>query len=257
MATARSPISAPGGAEHRSDDRLFRRPDRADGRAAATASWSPPMTRRRRWPRRTRLYQLSRRMPMPAATGRKISPTPPTTSRPRISAAPPSTISPPWSPIRATFWARARWTAPTPTRRADGDRQLRDRASPRPPTSHADQSSSRLRCRQAIGQYAWQRPKRPTDRRSARRRMSGRCRAFPFTPSANFPIPARRLQRAGADRRLSKAHLTVQLGGIDAAVEHYHGQVTPNLLIVETRLKARPRWTNSTAWPRSAIPPPR
>src|SRR5579862_852229 len=51
-----------------------------------------------------------------------------------------------------------------------------------------------------------------------------------------FPDTGAALQRAGADRRLSKAHLTVQLGGISAAVEFYHGQVTPNLLIVETRL---------------------
>src|SRR3569833_2034750 len=42
--------------------------------------------------------------------------------------------------------------------------------------------------------------------------------------------------RAGADRRLAKAHVNVQLGGINAASDHYHGQVTPNLLIVETRL---------------------
>jgi pilus assembly protein CpaE len=51
-----------------------------------------------------------------------------------------------------------------------------------------------------------------------------------------FPDTGASLQRAGADRRLSKAHLTVQLGGIGAAVEHYNGQVTPNLLIVETKL---------------------
>src|SRR6201986_1321454 len=51
-----------------------------------------------------------------------------------------------------------------------------------------------------------------------------------------FPDTGASLQRAGADRRLSKAHLTVQLGGINPAVEFYNGQVTPNLLIVETRL---------------------
>jgi len=51
-----------------------------------------------------------------------------------------------------------------------------------------------------------------------------------------FPDTSTALENAGTDRRLSKAHLTVQLGGIDAAVEHYHGQVTPNLLIVETKL---------------------
>ena len=54
-----------------------------------------------------------------------------------------------------------------------------------------------------------------------------------------FPDTGAALQRAGGDRRLSKAHLTVQLGGINAAVDHYHGQVTPNLLIVETRLNGQ------------------
>ena len=54
-----------------------------------------------------------------------------------------------------------------------------------------------------------------------------------------FPDTGAALQRAGGDRRLSKAHLTVQLGGINAAVDHYNGQVTPNLLIVETRLNGQ------------------
>ena len=51
-----------------------------------------------------------------------------------------------------------------------------------------------------------------------------------------FPDTGAALQRAGGDRRLSKAHLQVQLGGVDAAVEHYNGQITPNLLIIETKL---------------------
>ena len=51
-----------------------------------------------------------------------------------------------------------------------------------------------------------------------------------------FPDTGTALERAGEDRRLARAHLTVQMGGIDAAVGHYHGQVTPNLLIVETKL---------------------
>ena len=54
-----------------------------------------------------------------------------------------------------------------------------------------------------------------------------------------LPDTGASLQRAGADRRLSKAHLTVQLGGVSAAVEHYNGQVTPNLLIVETKLNGQ------------------
>jgi pilus assembly protein CpaE len=51
-----------------------------------------------------------------------------------------------------------------------------------------------------------------------------------------FPDTGASLQRASTDRRLAKAHMTVQLGGIGAAVDHFNGQVTPNLLIVETRL---------------------
>jgi pilus assembly protein CpaE len=43
------------------------------------------------------------------------------------------------------------------------------------------------------------------------------------------------LQRAAADRRLSKAHMDVRLGGVADAVAHFTGQPTPNLLIVETR----------------------
>lgn len=54
-----------------------------------------------------------------------------------------------------------------------------------------------------------------------------------------FPDTGAALQRAAADRRLAKAHFTVQLGGIAGAVEHYQGQVTPNLVIVETRLGGR------------------
>lgn len=54
-----------------------------------------------------------------------------------------------------------------------------------------------------------------------------------------LPDTGNALQRAGDDRRLSKAHLTVELGGITAAVEHFRGQTTPNLLIVETKLSGQ------------------
>lgn len=50
-----------------------------------------------------------------------------------------------------------------------------------------------------------------------------------------FPDTGAALQRAASDRRLAKAHLEVQLGGVQAALNHFHGQVTPNLLIVETQ----------------------
>lgn len=51
-----------------------------------------------------------------------------------------------------------------------------------------------------------------------------------------YPDTGAALQKAAADRRLSKARLGVQLGGIAAAIEYYGEQVTPNLLIVETKL---------------------
>ena len=42
------------------------------------------------------------------------------------------------------------------------------------------------------------------------------------------------IQRAGEDRRLAKAHLTVHMGGIPAAIELYQQAATPNLIMVET-----------------------
>src|SRR4051795_7144018 len=54
-----------------------------------------------------------------------------------------------------------------------------------------------------------------------------------------FPDTGAALQRAGADRRLSKADIGVQLGGVQAAVEYHTKQTGPNLLIVETRLQGK------------------
>ncbi len=54
-----------------------------------------------------------------------------------------------------------------------------------------------------------------------------------------FPDTGAALQRAAADRRLAKAHVTIQLGGVQGAVEHYTGHTTPNLLIIETRLQGQ------------------
>src|SRR3954453_20076973 len=41
------------------------------------------------------------------------------------------------------------------------------------------------------------------------------------------------IQAAGEDRRLGKAHVKVQMGGITAAVEAYRGSPTPNIIILE------------------------
>jgi pilus assembly protein CpaE len=54
-----------------------------------------------------------------------------------------------------------------------------------------------------------------------------------------FPDTGAALQRAATDRRLAKAHIDVQLGGVQAAIDHFSGQVTPNLLMVETKLQGK------------------
>jgi pilus assembly protein CpaE len=41
-------------------------------------------------------------------------------------------------------------------------------------------------------------------------------------------------QSAGEDRRLGKTHLTVQMGGVAAAIESYRTVPTPNVIILET-----------------------
>lgn len=47
---------------------------------------------------------------------------------------------------------------------------------------------------------------------------------------------AEALEHAGLDRRLAKAHLSVHMGGIAAAIAHYAESPTPNLIIVDSAL---------------------
>src|SRR4029079_19267080 len=42
------------------------------------------------------------------------------------------------------------------------------------------------------------------------------------------------IQSAGEDRRLGKAHVKIQMGGIMAAIEAYRGSPTPNVIILES-----------------------
>jgi pilus assembly protein CpaE len=42
------------------------------------------------------------------------------------------------------------------------------------------------------------------------------------------------VRSAGEDRRLGKARLSIQMGGVAAAIEVYHTQPTPNVIILET-----------------------
>lgn len=47
------------------------------------------------------------------------------------------------------------------------------------------------------------------------------------------------VHNAAGDRRLAKAHVNVELGGLPAAIERYHDASTPNLLIVESGMRGR------------------
>ena len=42
------------------------------------------------------------------------------------------------------------------------------------------------------------------------------------------------IQAAGEDRRMAKAHLRIQMGGLAAAAEAYHGAPTPNVIMLES-----------------------
>src|ERR1700741_4152853 len=42
------------------------------------------------------------------------------------------------------------------------------------------------------------------------------------------------VQAAGEDRRLGKAHLKIQMGGIVAAIEAYKNAPTPNVIVLES-----------------------
>ena len=71
----------------------------------------------------------------------------------------------------------------------------------------------------------------------------------PGDPSRARPIPrvniqafcedqdtAAVIEKAAQDRRLAKAHVTVQMGGVQAAVAFYQNASTPNLVIIESLL---------------------
>lgn len=53
------------------------------------------------------------------------------------------------------------------------------------------------------------------------------------------PATSQLLQLASADRRMSRAHITLQPGGIVTATEFYQTAPTPNLIIIESRLKQK------------------
>jgi len=48
------------------------------------------------------------------------------------------------------------------------------------------------------------------------------------------PATAEAIQVAAEDRRLSKAHVSIHMGGASAAVAHYQDSPTPNLIVIES-----------------------
>lgn len=66
-----------------------------------------------------------------------------------------------------------------------------------------------------------------------------RARPIPRISIQSFcesPDVAQSVQMAAEDRRLTKAHVSIHMGGIAAAVAHYQESPTPNLIIVESKL---------------------
>ena len=48
------------------------------------------------------------------------------------------------------------------------------------------------------------------------------------------PMTTALLEKASVDRRLSKAHLTIHMGGLNKAIDQFQSASTPNLIILET-----------------------
>ena len=69
--------------------------------------------------------------------------------------------------------------------------------------------------------------------------LSMRARPLPRISIQAFcdsPEVSEAIQAMSTDRRFSKAHLTLHMGGIAAAVAHYEESPTPNLILVDTKL---------------------
>jgi pilus assembly protein CpaE len=69
--------------------------------------------------------------------------------------------------------------------------------------------------------------------------LMSRARPIPRISIQAFcevPETAQVVQLAAEDRRLSKAHVSVHMGGVAAAVAHYQESPTPNLIIIESSM---------------------
>jgi len=53
------------------------------------------------------------------------------------------------------------------------------------------------------------------------------------------PETAQMVERTGSDRRMSRAHISISMGGLPAAIEHFHDESTPNLILIESGMRGR------------------
>jgi pilus assembly protein CpaE len=77
---------------------------------------------------------------------------------------------------------------------------------------------------------------------AADERISDRARPIPRISIQAFCERAEMadvVQVAAEDRRLIKTHVSVHMGGVQAAVAHYQESPTPNLIIIESTLPQR------------------
>lgn len=77
---------------------------------------------------------------------------------------------------------------------------------------------------------------------AADERISDRARPIPRISIQAFcerPETAEIVQVAAEDRRLVKTHVSVHMGGVQAAVAHYQESPTPNLIVIESTLPQR------------------
>src|SRR4029450_8090459 len=82
-------------------------------------------------------------------------------------------------------------------------------------------------------------PGEPGPGRDSEAFASARLRPVPRVNIQAFcggPATAAAIERAAQDRRLSRARVSVQMGGIDGACAFYRNAATPNLIIVESLL---------------------
>src|SRR6266550_4238762 len=181
-------------------------------------------------------------MRRPAATGRSIWLPHRRTRHRRISAARHSTILPPWWPIRA-IWSRP--SRPIPTTHNAGSPCSRNtaRAKPRCPTR---QRSSPAQFRKLAAPAAsdeemtMSKEASNEDEANAGGTFGAKAHERPvprisIEAFCEFQDTTVALQRAAADRRLSKADVGIHSGGIAEAVSFFGKSQTANLLIVETR----------------------